>query len=71
VRSNIKDLDLITKISLNIIVKLAAAAFDASAGVLPSGYQMIRYYERADIGVAVAIEDGLSLRWCERQIKNH
>jgi pyruvate dehydrogenase E2 component (dihydrolipoamide acetyltransferase) len=60
-RSNIKDLDPDHKISLNdIIVKVAAAALMQHPQVNASFQEKaIRYYERADIGVAVAIEDGL------------
>lgn len=60
-RSGIKELDPDLKISINdIIIKVAAAALVAHPQVNAS-YQdkSIRYYERADIGVAVAIEDGL------------
>ena len=60
-RKNINDLDPEHKISLNdIIVKIAAASLIQHPQVNAS-YQekSIRYYERADIGVAVAIDDGL------------
>jgi pyruvate dehydrogenase E2 component (dihydrolipoamide acetyltransferase) len=60
-RRNINELDPDLKISINdIIVKVAAAALIQHAGVNASFQEkVIRYYERADIGVAVAIEDGL------------
>lgn len=60
-RANIKDLDPDLKISVNdIIIKVAAAALIEHPQVNAS-YQdkMVRYYDQADIGVAVAIEDGL------------
>jgi pyruvate dehydrogenase E2 component (dihydrolipoamide acetyltransferase) len=60
-RRNINDLDPEHKISLNdIIVKIAAAALMQNPQVNASIQEKsIRYYERADIGVAVAIDDGL------------
>jgi len=60
-RQSIKDLDPELKISINdIIVKVAAAALLQHPQVNASFQEKsIRYYERADIGVAVAIEDGL------------
>ncbi|MCA1557630.1 MAG: 2-oxo acid dehydrogenase subunit E2 [Acidobacteria bacterium] len=60
-RSSIKTLDPELKISVNdIIIKVAAAALIAHPQVNASFQEKnIRYYERADIGVAVAIEDGL------------
>lgn len=60
-RRNINDLDPELKISLNdIIVKVAAAALMQNPQVNASFQEKsIRYYERADIGVAVAINDGL------------
>ncbi|HXM35097.1 MAG TPA: pyruvate dehydrogenase complex dihydrolipoamide acetyltransferase [Pyrinomonadaceae bacterium] len=60
-RRNINDLDPELKISLNdIIVKIAAAALIQHPQVNASFQEKsIRYYERADIGVAVAIDDGL------------
>jgi pyruvate dehydrogenase E2 component (dihydrolipoamide acetyltransferase) len=60
-RESIKSLDPDLKISINdIIIKCAAAALMQHPQVNAS-YQdkFIRYYEHADIGVAVAIEDGL------------
>jgi pyruvate dehydrogenase E2 component (dihydrolipoamide acetyltransferase) len=60
-RRNINDLDPELKLSLNdIIVKVAAAALIEHPAINAS-FQgaAIRYYERADIGVAVAIPDGL------------
>ena len=60
-RQSIKALDPDLKISINdIIIKVAAAALLQHPQVNAS-YQdkTIRYYERADVGVAVAIEDGL------------
>jgi pyruvate dehydrogenase E2 component (dihydrolipoamide acetyltransferase) len=60
-RRNINELDPEHKISLNdIIVKIAAAALIQNPQVNASFQdKAIRYYERADIGVAVAIDDGL------------
>ncbi|HEX8175306.1 MAG TPA: pyruvate dehydrogenase complex dihydrolipoamide acetyltransferase [Pyrinomonadaceae bacterium] len=60
-RSSIKALDPSLKISVNdIIIKVAAAALIQHPQVNASFQEKtIRYYERADIGVAVAIEDGL------------
>ena len=60
-RSGINALDPELKISVNdIIIKVAAAALRQHPQVNAS-YQdkVVRYYEHADIGVAVAIEDGL------------
>ncbi|HEU4766547.1 MAG TPA: pyruvate dehydrogenase complex dihydrolipoamide acetyltransferase [Pyrinomonadaceae bacterium] len=60
-RESIKALDPDLKISINdIIIKVAAAALMQHPQVNAS-YQekVVRYYEHADIGVAVAIEDGL------------
>jgi pyruvate dehydrogenase E2 component (dihydrolipoamide acetyltransferase) len=60
-RKGINDLDPELKISINdIIIKVAAAALIQHPQV-NSSFQdkAVRYYERADIGVAVAIEDGL------------
>ena len=60
-RESIKSLDPDLKISINdIIIKCTAAALMQHPQVNAS-YQekFIRYYEHADIGVAVAIEDGL------------
>ena len=60
-RESIKALDPDLKISLNdIIIKCAAAALLQHPQVNASFQdKFIRYYEHADIGVAVAIEDGL------------
>ncbi len=60
-RRNINELDPELKLSLNdIIIKVAAAALIAHPQVNASFQEKtVRYYERADIGVAVAIEDGL------------
>ena len=60
-RSSLKELDPELKISVNdIIIKVAAAALIQHPQVNASFQEkMIRYYERADIGVAVAVEDGL------------
>jgi len=60
-RRNINDLDPELKLSINdIIIKVAAAALVAHPQVNASFQEKtIRYYERADIGVAVAIEEGL------------
>jgi pyruvate dehydrogenase E2 component (dihydrolipoamide acetyltransferase) len=60
-RKGINALDPDLKISINdIIIKVAAAALIQHPEVNAS-YQekFVRYYEQADIGVAVAIEDGL------------
>ncbi|HEX3281750.1 MAG TPA: pyruvate dehydrogenase complex dihydrolipoamide acetyltransferase [Pyrinomonadaceae bacterium] len=60
-RTGINELDPELKISINdIIIKVAAAALLQHPQVNAS-YQdkAVRYYEHADIGVAVAIEDGL------------
>ena len=60
-RQSIKDLDPDLKISINdIIIKVAAAALIQHPQVNASFQEkFVRFYERADIGVAVAIEDGL------------
>lgn len=60
-RNSIKELDPDLKISVNdIIIKVAAAALIEHPQVNASFQEKtIRYYEHADIGVAVAIEDGL------------
>ena len=60
-RSSLKELDAELKISVNdIIIKVTAAALIEHPQVNASFQEKtIRYYERADIGVAVAIEDGL------------
>jgi len=60
-RKGINALDPDLKISINdIIIKVAAAALIQHPQVNAS-YQekIVRYYEHADVGVAVAIEDGL------------
>lgn len=60
-RRNINALDPDLKISINdVIIKVVAAALMQHPEV-NAAFQdkVIRYYERADIGVAVAIEDGL------------
>jgi pyruvate dehydrogenase E2 component (dihydrolipoamide acetyltransferase) len=60
-RKGINELDPELKISINdIIIKVAAAALMQHPQVNAS-YQdkVVRYYEHADIGVAVAIEEGL------------
>jgi pyruvate dehydrogenase E2 component (dihydrolipoamide acetyltransferase) len=60
-RSGINALDPELKVSINdIIIKVAAAALLQHPQVNAS-YQdkVVRYYEHADIGVAVAIEEGL------------
>ena len=60
-RKAINELDPELKISLNdIIIKVAAAALMQHPQVNASFQdKAVRYYEHADIGVAVAIEDGL------------
>ncbi len=60
-RRSINELDAELKISINdVIIKVAAAALIQHPQVNASFQDRnIRYYERADIGVAVAIEDGL------------
>jgi pyruvate dehydrogenase E2 component (dihydrolipoamide acetyltransferase) len=60
-RSSIKAFNPELKISVNdMIIKVAAAALIQHPQVNASFQEKtIRYYERADIGVAVAIEDGL------------
>ena len=60
-RESIKALDPDLKISINdIIIKCTAAALMQHPQVNASFQErVIRYYEHADIGVAVAIEDGL------------
>jgi pyruvate dehydrogenase E2 component (dihydrolipoamide acetyltransferase) len=60
-RRSINELDPELKISINdIIVKVTAAALITHRQVNASFQErVVRYYERADIGVAVAIEDGL------------
>ncbi|HKO96236.1 MAG TPA: pyruvate dehydrogenase complex dihydrolipoamide acetyltransferase [Pyrinomonadaceae bacterium] len=60
-RAGIKELDPDLKISVNdIIIKVAAAALVQHPQVNASFQEkVIRYYDHADIGVAVAIDDGL------------
>src|SRR5829696_7901068 len=60
-RQGINALDPDLKISINdIIIKVAAAALIQHPEVNASFQEKcVRYYEHADIGVAVAIEDGL------------
>ena len=60
-RRNVNALDPELKISVNdIIIKVAAAALLQHSQVTASFQEKaVRYYEHADIGVAVAIEDGL------------
>ncbi|HEU4874491.1 MAG TPA: pyruvate dehydrogenase complex dihydrolipoamide acetyltransferase, partial [Pyrinomonadaceae bacterium] len=60
-RKGINALDPDLKISINdIIIKVAAAALIQHPEVNASFQEkFVRYYEHADIGVAVAIEDGL------------
>ena len=60
-RRQLNELDPENKISVNdIIIKVAAAALMQHPAVNSSFQEKsVRYYERADIGVAVAVEDGL------------
>jgi pyruvate dehydrogenase E2 component (dihydrolipoamide acetyltransferase) len=60
-RKGINALDPDLKISINdIIIKVAAAALIQHPQVNASFQEkIVRYYERADVGVAVVIEDGL------------
>jgi pyruvate dehydrogenase E2 component (dihydrolipoamide acetyltransferase) len=60
-RAGIKELEPDLKISINdIIIKVAAAALMQHPQVNASFQEkVVRYYDHADIGVAVAIEDGL------------
>jgi len=60
-RKGINELDPELKISINdIIIKVAAAALVQHPQVNASFQdKVVRYYEHADIGVAVAIEEGL------------
>jgi pyruvate dehydrogenase E2 component (dihydrolipoyllysine-residue acetyltransferase) len=60
-RSGINSLDPELKISVNdIIIKVAAAALMQHPQVNASFQEkVVRYYEHADIGVAVAIDEGL------------
>jgi pyruvate dehydrogenase E2 component (dihydrolipoyllysine-residue acetyltransferase) len=61
IRKQLNALDESSRISLNdIIIKVAAVALRQHPRVNASFHEKsLRYYERADIGVAVAIEDGL------------
>jgi pyruvate dehydrogenase E2 component (dihydrolipoamide acetyltransferase) len=60
-RRQLNELDAENKVSINdLIIKIAAVALMQHPAVNASFHdKTIRYYERADIGVAVAIEDGL------------
>ncbi|HYO62754.1 MAG TPA: pyruvate dehydrogenase complex dihydrolipoamide acetyltransferase [Pyrinomonadaceae bacterium] len=60
-RRQINEIDPELKVSLNdIIIKVAAVALVQHPAVNASFHEKsIRHYERADIGVAVAVEDGL------------
>jgi pyruvate dehydrogenase E2 component (dihydrolipoamide acetyltransferase) len=60
-RRSINEMDAELKVSLNdLIIKVAAIALIQHPQVNASFQdKAVRYYERADIGVAVAIEDGL------------
>lgn len=60
-RRSINELDPELKVSINdLIIKVAAIALIQHPQVNASFQdKLVRYYERADIGVAVAIEDGL------------
>ena len=61
IRRQINEIDPEIKVSINdFIIKVAAAALLQHPQVNASFQEKaVRYYERADIGVAVAIEDGL------------
>jgi pyruvate dehydrogenase E2 component (dihydrolipoamide acetyltransferase) len=60
-RRQLNELDSETKVSVNdLIIKVAAVALMRHPAVNSSFQEKaVRHYERADIGVAVAIEDGL------------
>jgi pyruvate dehydrogenase E2 component (dihydrolipoamide acetyltransferase) len=60
-RRQINEIDTSLKVSINdIIIKVAAVALLQHPSVNASFQEKsLRFYERADIGVAVAIEDGL------------
>jgi pyruvate dehydrogenase E2 component (dihydrolipoamide acetyltransferase) len=60
-RRSVNELDPELKISINdVIIKVAAVALIQHPQINASFQDRnVRYYERADIGVAVAIEDGL------------
>jgi pyruvate dehydrogenase E2 component (dihydrolipoamide acetyltransferase) len=61
VRRQLNELDPENKISINdLIIKVAAVALMQHPSVNASFHEKtLRFFERADIGVAVAIEDGL------------
>jgi pyruvate dehydrogenase E2 component (dihydrolipoamide acetyltransferase) len=61
IRRSINDIDPELKVSINdLIIKVAAVSLIQHPQVNASFHdKTVRYYERADIGVAVAIEDGL------------
>jgi pyruvate dehydrogenase E2 component (dihydrolipoamide acetyltransferase) len=60
-RRQINEIDTENKVSVNdIVIKVAAAALVQHPQVNASFQEKtLRFYERADIGVAVAVEDGL------------
>ena len=60
-RRRVNELDAENKVSVNdIVIKVAAAALIQHPQVNASFQEKsLRFYERADIGVAVAVEDGL------------
>ncbi|MBC7928976.1 MAG: pyruvate dehydrogenase complex dihydrolipoamide acetyltransferase [Rubrivivax sp.] len=60
-RRQLNELDAENKVSINdLIIKIVAVALTQHPAVNASFQEKtIRYYERADIGVAVAVEDGL------------
>ncbi|MCA1634679.1 MAG: pyruvate dehydrogenase complex dihydrolipoamide acetyltransferase [Acidobacteria bacterium] len=60
-RRQLNEMDAELKVSINdLIIKVAAAALVKHPTVNASFQEKaIRYYERADVGVAVAVEDGL------------
>jgi pyruvate dehydrogenase E2 component (dihydrolipoamide acetyltransferase) len=61
IRRSINEIDAELKVSINdLIIKVAAVSLIQHPQVNASFQdKAVRYYERADIGVAVAIEDGL------------
>src|SRR5947209_4099122 len=61
VRRQLNELDPENKISVNdLVIKVAAVALMQHPAVNASFHEKtLRYFERADIGVAVAVEDGL------------
>ena len=71
-RRGINEIDAELKISINdIIIKVVAAALIQHPQVNASFQdKAVRYYEHADIGVAVAIEDGLITPSCARAVKS-